>query len=456
MKSTLTFHGGAGTVTGANFLLDTGSAKMLVDCGTLEQESRAPNGCDTTNSAPFPYDVRSIDTLIVTHAHADHIGRIPKLVRDGFRGPIHSTHATLDLSAAMFADALSVMRTHAQLHGCELLYEEKDIEQALALWQGHEYHEPFKISDVSVEFLDAGHILGSAMVKCTREGRVIIFTGDLGNTPEPLLRPTESTAGANYLVIESVYGDRLHEGREGRREVLRRAVEETRQRKGTLLIPSFSIERTQILLAELDTMMGDGSMQSIPVFLDAPLAIRVTEIFRKYPQLMNEEIQARLAKGDDPFSFPGLTLTRHTGESRAIHKESDPKVIIAGAGMSGGGRIRSHEKEYLSSKHATVLFSGYQAPGTLGRRLADGEKKVKIDDAYIRVHAHIEQLTGYSGHADRDQLLQVIEEAAPTLTRAFVTMGEPKSSLFLAQRAQEFLSVDAVVPVHGETQTLEL
>jgi metallo-beta-lactamase family protein len=450
MTARLTFCGGAGSVTGANFLLDTGSKRILVDCGTEEQEKV----CDALNSKPFPYDPASIDVLFVTHAHQDHIGKIPKLVRDGFRGAIHSTRATKDIAAEMLEDALHVMTEHARSHGCLPLYSAADIEQALALWSGHEYHEQMSVGDIEAEFLDAGHILGSAMVRLARNGRTILFTGDLGNTPEPLLQPTESPRGAHYVVMESVYGDRLHEKRDERRDVLEEAVEEARRQRGVLLIPSFSIERTQVLLFELNTLVERG-MQPIPIYLDAPLAIRLTAYFRRYSALLNPEVRAHFERGDDPFSFKGLHVIKDVRESQAIHKEPDPKVIIAGAGMSGGGRIRAHEARYLSHKQATVLFSGFQAPGTLGRALLDGERHVDIDGERIRVRAQMRQLTGYSGHADRDQLLSFIQGAGEQLATVFVTMGEPKASLFLAQRMHDFLGLDARVPERGESADLD-
>lgn len=474
MKSTVTFYGGAGTVTGANFLLDTGDKKILVDCGSLEAAdsvtargfshaealaqkiSAREHACDTVNAAPFAYDTKAIDALIVTHAHADHIGRIPRLVRAGYARPIYSTAATRDLARVMFEDALGVMRRHAERHGCDVLYESEHIEQALALWHTHEYHEAFSIGDAAVEFLDAGHILGSALAKISRAGRSIMFTGDLGNTPEPLLMDTESPSGVQYLVMESVYGDRAHEGREERADALRGMIEETRAAGGVLLIPSFSIERTQIILFELNTMIEDGSMRPIPVYLDAPLATKVTDIFRRYPQLFNADAQKHFADGKDPFTFTGLSVTVNTGESRAIHATHDPKIIIAGAGMSGGGRVRAHEQYYLESEKTTLLFVGYQAPGTLGRRLLDGEKHIQIDGTPVTVRARIAQLTGYSGHADRDQLLTFIENCGESLERVFITMGEPKSSLFLAQRAKDFLGVDARVPESGETLSIDL
>ena len=460
MAAEITFHGGVGTVTGANFLLDAGPQKILVDCGILQRETV----CDIANSAPFPYDVRTIDALIVTHAHADHIGRIPRLVRDGFRGAIHSTGATKDLAALMFADALRVMREDALRRECEVLYEAEDIEKALSLWNTHEYREPFTpnpkgdASGITVEFLDAGHVLGSALVKLSRlrQGsgepkRSIIFTGDLGNSPEPLLNDAESPAGANYLVMESVYGDRVHEGREERRERLRQCVLNTRARKGVLLIPSFSLERTQLLLFELNVMIEEGKLAPIPVYLDSPLAIEVTGVFRKYKYLLNLAAREHFSENNDPFSFRSLKLTREVNESRAIHATPNPKVIIAGAGMSHGGRIRAHEKYYLGDKHATILFVGYQVPGSLGRHIQDGEKRVEIDGEHIRIYAKRETLSGYSGHADREQLLTFVEKTGEQLERVFVTMGEPKSSLFLAQRIQDFLGVDAVVPDAGQS-----
>jgi metallo-beta-lactamase family protein len=451
MTSTITFHGGAGTVTGANFMFDTGRARFLIDCGTLERE----RACDPRNYDPFPYDTRSVDALFVTHAHADHIGRIPKLVHEGFRGTIYSTGATRDLAALMFDDALSVMRDEEERSHCAPIYQKEDVEHALSLWKTHEYHESFHIDDVGIEFLDAGHILGSAMVRFTRGGRTIIFTGDLGNSPEPLLHDTESPVGADYLVMESVYGDRLHEGKEDRGKRLREVVEKTRTEHGVLLIPSFSIERTQILLFELNGMVESGNMQPIPIFLDAPLAIRVTDVYRTYKNLLNADVQERFAHGDDPFAFEGLTLTPKVAESRAIFGEPNPKVIIAGAGMSHGGRIREHERQYLGDPNATILFVGYQAPGSLGRAIQDGVRDVTIDGDCISVHAQTDTIGSYSGHADRDGLMQFVSHADKSLKKVFVVMGEPKTSSFLAQRLRDFVGVDAVAPRAGETADID-
>jgi metallo-beta-lactamase family protein len=462
-RATITFYGGAGTVTGANFLLDSGGKKMLIDCGALERETPSPQICDEENLKPFAYNPALIDVLFVTHAHQDHIGRVPKLVRDGFKGVIYSTPATRDLSALMFEDALSIMQNQFEKHGCAPVYERADVKRALALWQTREYHDTFAISEatprgdasIAVEFLDAGHILGSAMIKLSRNGRTVVFTGDIGNSPEPLLNDVESAAGANYLVMESVYGDRTHEDRSSRREILKSAVEEARRKNGTLLIPSFSIERTQILLFELHEMMEKKEIPPIPVYLDAPLAIRVTSVFEKYRNELKESARDEFGRGSDPFSFPSLSQNPDVSQSREIHKEPDPKVIIAGSGMSSGGRVRAHEKRYLSEKSATVLLVGYQAPGSLGRRIQDGQRQVAIDGERVAVRAHVLSLTGYSGHADRDQLLAFAESAGESLEEAFVVMGEPKASAFLAQRIKDFLGVEALVPSLGDSISIE-
>ena len=512
MTARITFYGGAGTVTGANFLFEAAGKKILVDCGARDRE----NICDKANHQPFKYDAKSIDVLVITHAHQDHIGLVPKLVREGFTGIIYSTPATHELSEIMLADALKIMNMDAQRSGCPVLFEGPDVERALSLWQSHDYHEPFSIGDVQVEFLNAGHILGSAMVKMTRAGsgqnfslsgtfaqtvqgkvlsatshhsesggsevgsvsqaveprgsagpagpdsdsqahfsrRAVIFTGDLGNNPEPLLRDTDSAEGANYLVMESVYGDKVHEGRDDRRDQLKKAIDDARKRGGTLLVPCFSLERTQIILFELHQMIESGELQPIPVYLDSPLAERVMGVFRKYTNLFNDEAQKVFAHSDG-FSFPKFVDVHNTAESHSLHKKADPKVIIAGAGMSNGGRIRDHEKVYLPDPKAAVLFTGYQAAGSLGRRIQDGANEVVIDREHIKVRATVSALSGYSGHKDRDGLVDFAASAGETLEKVFVVMGEPKASNFLAQRIGDFLGVKTEVPQIGDNVEIE-
>lgn len=429
----LTFHGGAGSVTGVNILVETDTQKFLFDCGLLQRED--PH--DSTNRKPFAYDVADVASLFVSHAHADHIGRIPKLVKEGFRGDIYSTPATKDLSSLMFDDALKIMRENE-----EPLFGATDVQKALSLWKVREYRSPFDVGDVSVEFLDAGHILGSSLVKVTRAGKVLMFTGDLGNSPEPLLRDTEVPKGVHYLIMESVYGDRVHEQRDERRARLRELIEETREKKRVLLIPSFSIERTQVLLHEINDMVEKGQMKPLPVYLDSPLAIRVTEVFKRYSHLLNDELRSHFESHDDPFSFSKLEISRTSESSERIHATANPKIIIAGSGMSMGGRIRGHERKYLPDPKATIAFPGYQVPGSLGRRILDGAKSVRIEGEEVKVRAQVALLSGYSGHRDRDGLIEFAEGGAETLQTVFVALGEMKSALFLSQRLHDFLGLN--------------
>lgn len=449
MTSEITFWSGAGEVTGANFMLEFGEegkrTRLLIDCGSVQGTDEA----EARNGAAFPFSPESVDALIVTHAHLDHIGRIPKLVRDGFKGPIISSAPTKDLAALMFDDALSIMAERAARGGAAPIYSRDDVDRSLLQWRTHEYGEEFGFGDASIRFEDAGHVLGSASVRLVRRGRVFVFSGDIGDSSEPLLPEASAPEGAHLLLVESVYGDRLHEEVDERRDLLRFELEEVRKSRGTLLIPSFSIERTQVLLSEFDTLFRTGT-EPIPVFLDSPLASRVTEVFRRYPEHFEESVRSRALGGDDPFSFPGLRIVADARESRSLHTLPGPKVIIAGSGMSEGGRVPGHEAHVLPDPSSRVLFVGYQSAGTLGRCIADGEREVRIREKLIRVRAHVSALSGYSGHADRDGLLSFVERGSETLEEVFVGMGEPSASMFLAQRIRDFLGIEAVVPTRGE------
>ncbi|HET8581435.1 MAG TPA: MBL fold metallo-hydrolase [Candidatus Paceibacterota bacterium] len=448
--ATLTCYGGTGSVTGANFMLDAGSIRILIDCG---MEQGVHHG-DDPNAAPFRYDPASADVLFITHGHIDHIGRVPKLVHDGYRGPIYSTPATKEIAALMFDDALHVMREEEQKYHRPMLYQRADADAALAQWQTLEYHEPLALEHgITATLYDAGHVLGSAMVCLERDGRRAVFTGDLGNTDAPLLRATDPLPAPHYLLMESVYGDRLHEGKDDRRQVLKAAIEEARQKHGVLMIPAFSLQRTQVILYEIHRMIEAGELAPIDTYLDSPLAIRLMEVYSRYGRYFNDAAQADAKKGDI-FSFPGLSVVERREESAKIEHQPDPKIIIAASGMSHGGRILGHERELLGRADAILLLVGYQAAGTLGRALEEGVKHVHIEGHKVHVRASIESLTGYSGHGDRDELMHVVETGASTLERVFVAMGEPKSAMFLAQRIHDFLGLDAVAPSEGDSFTL--
>jgi metallo-beta-lactamase family protein len=447
----LTFCGGVGSVTGANFLLETKDKKILIDCG-LEQGFRE-NTEDDPNYANFPYDPSSIDFLFVTHAHADHIGRIPKLVKDGFKGIIYSTPATQELVYYMLEDACSVIATEAKRDNRMPMYEIEDVKNAISLWKNIPYHEEFKLTDdLKVWFKDAGHILGSAMIYFHHNpsGKNIVFTGDLGNSPTPLIQDTEPIPEADFLIMESVYGDRVHEGKEIRKEKLCEAVQKIIDRKGTLLIPVFSLEKTQVLLHELNDLIEGNKISSVPVFFDSPLGIKLTEIYAKQFQAFNLKVQERIKRGDDIFDFPKLIKTFDHRESEIIHRTIPPKIIIASSGMSVGGRIMEHERRYLPDPKNAILFIGHQVVGTLGRKIKDGSKTITIQEDKVPIKAEIITIDGYSSHKDSEGLVDFVATAKDRIKKVFVVMGEPKSALFLVQRLRDYLDIDAVHPALGE------
>lgn len=404
------------------------------------------------NGETFVYDPATIDAVFFTHAHADHIGLFPKLVKDGFKGRAFATQPTKDLMPIMLEDSVSLMHAEAERCGTDAPYGAEDVARAVRVLESVTYHEPMVVKDVRVTFLNAGHIVGSATLLVEAGGKSILFTGDLGRMPAILVPDREVHAPIDVLVTESVYGNRTHGSIDESVARLKAAVLRTVQQKGALLIPAFSLERTQIILAALDTMMTEGTVPRVPVYMDSPLAAKVTAVYRAHASYLRDSVRAKLTSGDDPFSFPSLSVTVEKEESAAIDDAPSPKIIIAGAGMSHGGRIRRHETHYLPLSSTTLLLVGYQVPGSLGRRLRDGHKSVQIDGTWVRVKAHIDAIDGFSAHADRDDLLTFAEQSKPK--RVFVVLGETEAATFLAQRISGFLGIPVDVPKEGEEYVL--
>ena len=456
-KVKIHFFGGAGDVTGSNFLFETVSLqkniKILIDCGMF-QGSRF---WEEKNNAPFAFDPASIDALFVTHSHIDHVGRIPKLVRDGFKGTIYSTPPTKEIAEAMLIDSLGVLTKEARHHGQPPFYSEEDVAASMKMWRTLPYHQTESIGPIGVTFKDSGHVLGSAITEISFNGKRVVFTGDLGNTPTPLLRDTEVIKDADYLIMESVYGDRNHQTREERKEMLENVIEDTFRKRGTLMIPAFSLERTQEILFEIERMMEQDRIPLVPVYVDSPLAIKVTDIYRKYEnEYFNKDARYLLSSGNELFSFAQVRFTATTEESKEIDASPLPKIVMAGSGMSNGGRILHHEKKFLPDPKSTLLLVGYQAAGTLGRRLQEGQKRVRIHGEEVDVRARIATIGGYSAHKDSDGLLAFVASSVDTLKHVYAVMGEPKAALFLVQRIRDYLGVNASAPVANEVAEIEL
>jgi metallo-beta-lactamase family protein len=450
----LTFHGGAKAVTGANYLLETENAKILVDCGLTQGAAY----CDNCNFDPFPYNVESIDAVLVTHAHIDHTGRLPFLVNQGFRGTIYSTAPTRDFAKHLLTDSVDILAREAKQQNLPPVYTKEDVRALFQLWKATSYHKKLKVKDIVAEFFDAGHILGSSFITVTTpEKKRLVFSGDLGNCPNPLLNDTEPIGEADYILTESTYGGRLHEDVDTRTQLLQKVIEETIREKGVLMIPAFAMERTQQLLFELNEMVENGRIPRVPVFLDSPLAIKLTAVYKKYsqdPEYFDPKAIHQIMGGDAIFQFPGLEFTRTKAASKKINNVRPPKIIIAGSGMSNGGRIIHHERRYLEDPNNTILFIGYQAADTLGRQIFEGAKSVTILEEEVAVNCSVRAIGGYSAHADQPQLLDWLATASPKPQKVFVVQGEEDQATALAQKIKSDLFLEAVVPSLGDQVTL--
>lgn len=442
----LTFCGANLEVTGSCHLLETAGRKFLVDCGMFQGGHFA----EDRNWNAFPFDPAMIEAVILTHAHLDHCGRLPRLVKVGFIGPIYTNPATADLARLVLLDAVDVMRYNEKKSGIPLLFDEGDVEETVRRFRRVDYNQDTSLGDgVFFAFKDAGHILGSAFIKVHAEDKVIVFSGDVGNSHVPIVKETKPLGEVDYLIMESTYGSIIHEDPQNRIYLLQEIIIQTIKNRGVLMIPSFSLERTQELLYELDNLVTNKLIPPVPIFLDSPMASSATNIYKDYPQYFDEAAQYLIGRGDDFFKFAGLKITNSVDESKAINDVASPKIIIAGAGMMNGGRILHHLLRYLPDPRSTLLIISFQAEGTLGRHLYNREKYVRIYGQEVEVKAKIDAIGSYSAHADQNKLVEWVKSAKTLPKKIYLVHGESDSMKDLEKRLKKDLGVKVVTTHMG-------
>lgn len=439
----LSFHGGAQRVTGACYLLESAGAKILVDCGLFQEGESV---CSSANYNPFPFNPAEIKAVFLTHGHLDHSGRLPKLIKEGFRGKIYSTLPSRDFALLVLEDNADILRRSAKEAFCLPVYDKKDVADLGKYFFGVSYGDEITVGGFKARVYNSGHILGSASYVFEVEGKKVVITGDLGNSSGSIIKSVEYVDEADYAVIEATYGNKIHKSPAERRLELERAIENTVRRGGVIMIPAFAIERTQKILFELNELVENKRIPSLPMFLDSPLSIRATAIYRKYESYYNYIAEGLIKRGDDIFDFPGLKLTKTKDESKAINDVPPPKLIIAGSGMSQGGRILHHEKRYLSDSKNLLLIVGYQVRGSRGRALLEGARSVNIFDEKIPVRCEIKAIGGYSAHADQRELLKYLDRMRRGLKKVFAVQSEADVAKDFATAVKDKLGLDARVP----------
>ena len=497
MSARLKFLGAAGTVTGSQFLVTTSGLSLLVDCGMFQG---APEEV-SRNRIPFDFDVAALDAVLLTHAHLDHCGRIPALVKAGFEGPIYATAATSDLAAIVLRDSAKLQEEaaerYARRHGDdpepeddaidiadvperirrgpasgetrtrEALYGIEDAERAIAMFRDVAYDAATEIAPgATARFRDAGHILGSAIIELEiredgGETRTIVFSGDLGPPDTPILRDPAPIRHADYLVVESTYGNREHEPREEAIDGLADVINEVAEGRGVLLVPAFAIGRTQEFVYVLDRLLSDGRISRMPLFLDSPMASRASDVYLRHPEAFDAETVALMRSGETPLEYPGEEFTNTVDRSKAIMDTARPFIIVAASGMLTGGRIMHHLRDLIGDPAATILFIGYQGEGTLGRHLQNGANEIRLDGRKHEVHCRVRTISGFSAHADEHELLAWLRNVtdgggtgATALRRVYLVHGDPEPAEALRGRIEAELGVDAELARYRESVEL--
>ncbi|MBN1436320.1 MAG: MBL fold metallo-hydrolase [Sedimentisphaerales bacterium] len=468
MQIKITFLGAAQNVTGSRYLVQTNGTTILVDCGLYQEREFADRNWD-----PFPIAPQSIDAVLLTHAHLDHCGLIPKLVKEGFAGKIYATDATAEIAQIVLLDsghlqeedaAFKIKRHKKQGHTpprpVQPLYTVEDAAACEAFFAPVRYNQETKVAEgISATFYDAGHILGSSMVKVRVQAdgqkRTILFSGDVGRWDRPILRDPTCFEHADYIVTESTYGDRLHETVTDIKDRLSEVILDAQASRGNIVIPSFSIERSQDILYYLNEIVLEERVPPITTFLDSPMAIAVTKVFQDHPEMFDRQMNHHIENNHSPFNLPGLTMTRTTNESKAINTISGTAIIIAGSGMCTGGRVKHHLVNNISRPECTILFPGYQARGTLGRIILEGAKEVRILGQIREVKAKIVRIHGFSGHADRDELCKWLGCVDNSPKRVFITHGETEVAQSFAKHVHEKFGWETSVPSYKESVVLD-
>ncbi|NQV33694.1 MAG: MBL fold metallo-hydrolase [Phycisphaeraceae bacterium] len=468
MQMTLRFLGAAQNVTGSRYLLETNGCKILVDCGLYQEREFQSRNWD-----PFVVPPAEIDAVFLTHAHLDHCGLLPKLVKEGYSGPIYCTEATADIAKIIILDAAKLQEEDAaykqKRHKKEgrkgpfspgALYTIEDALACFPLFSPLPYKKTVTIREgIDAKLYEAGHVLGSSLIKITvnhvAQARSVLFTGDMGRSNKPILRDPSVVHEADYVLVESTYGDRVHHSTEDVKQQLSEVINRTMNRGGTLIVPSFALERSQEVLYHVNELLVEGAIAPMKVFVDSPMATSITKVFAHHPELYDKAMKQHMNDRHSPFTFPGLQLVETKQQSQAITESRGPTMVIAGSGMCTGGRVKHHLVRHITCPEDTIMFVGYQAGGTLGRNIVDGQEEVRILGENYRVEAEIVQVHGFSAHADKTEILQWLRGLETSPKKVFVVHGEAQSAFHFQQYLQAETGWDVTVPAYQDAVALE-